>query len=127
MKSYQAKELTEILNDAVEKGVAKKITISNGEVSIRMGNAEFPNPTMKEILESLSLDADSRHYLSFESWAREYGYDTDSISATKIYKSCQKIAEQLSKVLGGESKIDDIKSIIYDIDNTNESNKKIKP
>ncbi len=127
MKKYQANELNQVLNDAVEKGVARKITVSNGEVNIRMGNAEFPHPKMKEILESLSLDSDSRHYLSFESWAKEYGYDSDSISAKKVYNSCQKIAENLSKVLGGESKIEQVKEIIYEIDSEPQSSKKIKP
>jgi hypothetical protein len=126
-KAYQASEINQILEDAVEKGIARKVTVSNGEITIRMGNADFPNPTMKEILESLSLDADSRHHLSFESWAREYGYDSDSISAQKVYNSCQKIAEQLSKVLGGENKIEQVREIIYEIDNEPQPNKKIKP
>jgi hypothetical protein len=127
MKKYQANELNQILTDAVEKGIARKVTVSNGELTIRMGNAEFPNPTMKEILESLSLDSDSRNYLSFESWAKEYGYDSDSISAKKVYNSCQKIAENLSKVLGGENKIEQVKEIIYEIDNEPQPSKKIKP
>ncbi len=123
----QARAFKEASEIAAETGVARKVTMTNGALKFGIGNAQFPNPTIREVLESLSLDSDVKNYLSFESWAREFGYDTDSKSAEKTYKACQKAAEGLAKVLGGADKIDVVREMIYDIDNEPQPNKKIKP
>ncbi len=117
LNSYQSSSLNEAINSAVETGVARKISIVGKDLKVGIGNAEFPTPTMKEVLESLCLDSDVKNYLSFESWAKEFGYDTDSKKAEKIYTSCQKAAEGLAKVLGGVDNIDKVRDMIYDIEN----------
>jgi hypothetical protein len=126
LNAYQSNGLKDAIDSAVESGVAKKVSISGKELKFGIGNAQFPNPTMKDILESLSLDANVKDYLSFESWAKDFGYDPDSRSAEKTYKSCQKAAEGLARVLGGAEKINQISEIIYELDNE-PTPKKLKP
>lgn len=112
----QAKAFKEAIEVAAETGVARKISLVNGSLKFTMGNAEFPNPTLKEVLESLAFDADVKNHLSFESWAREFGYNDDSREAELVYKSCQKAAEGLARVVGSDN-IDKIREMIYEIDN----------
>lgn len=61
-----------------------------------------PNPD--DVLDGLRSDAsgvyDAR---DFEDWASNYGYDTDSRKAEETYRSCQKIARDLEKLLGREA------------------------
>ncbi len=126
LNGYQKKVINEAIESAVETGVARKLSIKGADVNIGIGNAPFPNPTLQEVLYSLTLDADVKNYLSFDSWAREYGYDTDSRKGEKIYKECQKITESLSKVLHGADKIDLVRNLIDEIENQ-PTPKKLKP
>ncbi|NCP98208.1 hypothetical protein GW796_00715 [archaeon] len=126
LNAYQASGLKDAIDSAVETGVAKKITLSDKKITFGVGNAQFPDPTLKDILESLSLDANVKDYLRFESWASDFGYNVDSREAEKTYKSCQKAAEGLSKVLGGTEKINKLTELLYEIDNE-PTPKKVKP
>lgn len=47
-------------------------------------------PSILDVVSSLLLDADVCGR-SFEEWASDFGYDTDSRQAEKIYRACQDI------------------------------------
>lgn len=115
--SYQKSVIKEAIDTAAETGVARKLIVKEKDIQFGLGNEKFPNPTMREVLEGLSLDSEVKNYLSFESWAKEYGYNEDSKQAEKVYKACQKTTESLAKVLGSADKIDIIKEICYELDN----------
>jgi hypothetical protein len=60
-------------------------------------------PTLEEVLDCLASDgAGYENARSFEEWASEYGYDTDSRKAERTYKAIAKQAEALKRVLGEE-------------------------
>lgn len=58
-------------------------------------------PTAEDVLDCLALDAAGiENARNFEDWCNEYGYDTDSRKAEKIFKVCTKQALQLQCFLG---------------------------
>jgi hypothetical protein len=56
---------------------------------------DAPSVIMSLVLDSSVLDAGS-----FEDWAAEYGYDTDSRSAERTYQACLKTALKLRAAIG---------------------------
>lgn len=52
-----------------------------------------------EVLASCCRDGLDASRQSFESWASEYGYDTDSRKAEEIYRACQKSGDGVRKLL----------------------------
>jgi hypothetical protein len=66
----------------------------------------LPNPpTAKDVLSCLADDAHSYENASgdFERWAKEFGYDTDSRKAEKIYRITKRQSEQLRRTLGEDN------------------------
>lgn len=57
----------------------KRVNPSNGKVS---------PPDIKDVLYSLTMDADAINY-DFEEWCSNYGYDTDSRKALATYQECR--------------------------------------
>lgn len=58
-------------------------------------------PTLASVLDSLAMEARSvTDALTFEEWASEFGYDTDSRKAEKVYQLCQQQAAALRLFLG---------------------------
>jgi hypothetical protein len=58
-------------------------------------------PDSDEVLNCLSLDAGGvENARDFEDWCANYGYDTDSRKAYRIYKACMGIAKKLRRFLG---------------------------
>lgn len=58
-------------------------------------------PEIEDVLNSLALDSSGiENARSFEDWCGEYGYDTDSRKAEKIFKVCQRQAKKLQSFLG---------------------------
>ena len=55
-------------------------------------------PKIEDVLHCLFLDASARD-MSFIDWADNYGYDTDSIRANKIYDACVENAVKLRTAL----------------------------
>lgn len=53
-------------------------------------------PSYDDVIHSLVMDASACEQ-SFEDWCSELGYDSDSIKALEIYRSCQKNADKLRK------------------------------
>jgi hypothetical protein len=56
-------------------------------------------PKLKEILHCLFLDSEASDEC-FEDWAINFGYDSDSIKAKKVYDSCIESYHKLKKALG---------------------------
>jgi hypothetical protein len=60
-------------------------------------------PTADDVMESLALDAAGfDNTRSFEDWADDYGYDTDSRKAERIYKAVQTQSDKLARFLGDD-------------------------
>lgn len=63
-------------------------------------------PTAAEVLSCLADDAAGfENARSFEEWAEEYGYDTDSRKAERIYKACERIDAKLHAWLGNQAQV----------------------
>ena len=62
-----------------------------------------PVPTLRDVLYSLVSDADAIDCATFEDWASNYGYDTDSRSAEKAYRACLESGLKLRAMLGEEA------------------------
>lgn len=60
-----------------------------------------PVPKLSQALESLAMDISClTDYQSFEAWAQEFGYDTDSRAAEKIYNACKDELARLTEAFG---------------------------
>lgn len=106
------------LYDGIEKGIAYKVdTVEAFKAGGLKKKKAFPDPSIKEVLESLSLDADVIYHPTFESWAQEFGYDTDSRKDEKVYNMCKEIANDFLKVIGSKEKIQELREILWEIDN----------
>lgn len=85
-----------------------RVTLKNGRgnswiVPFYMGLGLKGEPKALEVLESLVRDASSyRDARSFEEWAGDLGYDTDSRSAHKTYMACKRISDKLESFLTNE-------------------------
>lgn len=53
-------------------------------------------PKLDDLLHSLVNDASAAE-MSFHDWCSDYGYESDSIKARRLYHECQKIAGKLRK------------------------------
>lgn len=68
-----------------------------------MGSAHVGGPQLDDILQCLHTDASCASDCgSFESWADDFGYDSDSRKAESIYKACLKTDSDLSELFGAE-------------------------
>lgn len=65
------------------------------------GAAHTQPPTLHEVLDCLASDAIGVEQVStFEEWAREYGYNTDSRKAERTWSVCLRQAQELRVLLG---------------------------
>lgn len=83
-----------------------KCTLTRGRsrmgVTFSMGSGHNGRePKVADVLSSLALDASGyENNKDFESWAGEYGYDTDSRSAHKTFNAVKKEVAKLKKFVG---------------------------
>lgn len=69
-----------------------------------MGSAHKGAPKIDSVLSSLMFDASgAENASSFEDWASEYGYDTDSRKAERMYNACREISAKLRVFLGRDA------------------------
>ena len=66
---------------------------------VRGGAPIAPDPV--DVVYSLIMDSMVLDYGEFESWAADYGYDTDSRKAIAAYRECLDIALKLRSTIGG--------------------------
>lgn len=59
-------------------------------------------PSCSEVLGCLCSEAVSAREASFEDWAEEFGYDSDSIKAKNVYDHCANLWHSLRKILTDE-------------------------
>ncbi len=72
-----------------------------------MGSAHTQAPKLREVLESLAMDAQGfDNSTTFESWAEEVGLSTDSRKAEQTYNAVQNQSAKLRKFLGEEGLAD---------------------
>lgn len=65
------------------------------------GSGHTVDPTLADVLDCLASDASGHDNAnSFEDWASDYGYDTDSRKAEKTWRAIQRSSEQLKRTLG---------------------------
>lgn len=57
-------------------------------------------PTLDDVMYCLVSDSDALQYDTFEEWAGDTGYDSDSRKAEEIYNACRKIGSELKKAFG---------------------------
>ena len=61
-------------------------------------------PTAADVLDCMASDSSTiENAQSFEDWASELGYDTDSRKAHRTYGVCKRQSERLKKFLGDEA------------------------
>lgn len=79
------------------------------------GSALTEPPTIIDVLNCLALDASGIESAgTFESWASEYGYSSDSRQAEKIYRTTRRQTQQLRRVLGDAAFRDLIENTEFD-------------
>ena len=66
------------------------------------GSAHRSPPKLKGILSCLIMDADGADALTFEEWCSDFGYDTDSRKAERIFNECRRISVLLQRILPRE-------------------------
>lgn len=74
---------------------------------------KLPAPELKDVLYSLIIDSNVLDYDSFESWASDFGYDTDSRKAEAIYKEALRQSLQFKQLLDPK-KLDELKELFQD-------------
>ncbi len=87
----------ELITWECEHGKPGWIT-AGGSVMTRGGKPIMPE--LADVLHSLASDSDVLDASTFEEWASELGYDTDSRQAEKTYRACLEIALKLRSALG---------------------------
>lgn len=65
------------------------------------GGGKSSTPTASDLIWAVAGDSTALKE-SFNDWAYEYGYDTDSIKAHSTYKACQRNEERLIKLIGNK-------------------------
>lgn len=63
------------------------------------GGGASKTPTASDLVWAVAVDSTALKE-SFNDWAYEYGYSTDSITARSTYKACQRNGERLIKLIG---------------------------
>lgn len=87
------------INKECEEGFATKVTLpSIGHIATCRDKPILPSDA--DVISSLVLDASVLDEPSFESWADNLGYDTDSRKAEAVYKACLEIALKLRAMIG---------------------------
>jgi hypothetical protein len=72
-------------------------------IPFSQGSAHKGPPDLATVLDCLASDARTVEYDSFEEWAGNLGYDTDSRSAERTYRTVKTQSERLLEFLGNDA------------------------
>lgn len=113
------KQIHKTRYDARRWEQAYRLTCETGKICKVMEHAENPyqteqsqpQPDLLDVLYSLVSDASVLDHTSFESWAGDFGYDTDSRKAEDIYRACLKNAHDLMPIIGGPKGLEKLQEL----------------
>jgi len=86
----------EALKYACEQGNTARLS----NFGTPLGPKPIPAPALHDVMYSLLMDAEAIDVGSFEEWASNFGYGTDSREAERLYKACMDTALKLRAMLG---------------------------
>ena len=67
------------------------------------GPAHEKEPDIDDVLDCVILDSQGiDNARSFEDWASDFGYDTDSRKAEAIFKTCKRQRAELKRLMGND-------------------------
>lgn len=93
-------------NEKFKDSTGYMVTLKLGRkrmtVPFYMGSAHTNEPSACDVISCLISDSTAAGYESFEEWASDYGYDTDSREAERTFKTCVGIGRRLRKFLGDD-------------------------
>ncbi|MFM0649770.1 hypothetical protein PQR14_36105 [Paraburkholderia bryophila] len=116
MNAQQKTATQAALTEAAETGRASDIRLDGRGVVVG-GDLPFPDPSLDEVLWCLVQDAGARHFESFDAWAAEHGYDSDSRKAEAVYRACMECAKALLKLFAGETELQRISALVDEMEN----------
>ena len=106
--------------DSIDRRKAIESEMESGFVfdlrKYRMGmtpKGQQIKPDSVDVLYSLAMDSDAVEYNGFESWAENFGYDTDSRLAECTYRQCLQLALALRAAIG-ESGLESLRQAFQD-------------
>jgi len=73
------------------------------ETGNKTGFKQLRKPALVDVLYSLVMDSDVLESSGFEDWAENFGFDTDSRKAEKIYSDCMENALKLKAIIGADN------------------------
>jgi hypothetical protein len=74
----------------------------------------LPAPSVADVLYCLLLDGETLDFGTFEEWAENFGYDTDSRKAEVIYRKCLEIGLRL-RAMFGDAKLSELREALQDM------------
>ena len=63
------------------------------------GGGAASDPDIVDVLQSLTSDGYAQS-LPFVEWCAEYGYDSDSRRAERLYRECRSLGRRFGRLLG---------------------------
>lgn len=96
--SYKQGRLSVDDAEAIEFEVTRGLRCVRRSYGVVGGEPILPKP--EDVLANLAMDADAIDHPSFESWAGDYGFDTDSRKAEATYRTCLDTALKLRAAIG---------------------------
>lgn len=83
-------------------------------VTYSMGPGTDGKPKLADVLECIALDVSGfENSSNFEDWCSEYGYDTDSRKAERIYRSVSEQRDRLCLLLNAGA----VEELLYQTEN----------
>lgn len=99
--SFKAKGLDKMSPDDDHYMNKYTVKINGRQFKYFMGLGLKEPPKMQDVLNTIFLDSSALDE-SFKDWASNYGYDTDSRKAERIFKACKRNAQRLRVALGAD-------------------------
>lgn len=102
---------------SLDEADAIKFECENGRMQTNLrrlkGGMSTPILSDVDVIYSLVSDSDVLNYSTYEEWAGNFGYDTDSRKGEAIYRACLEIALKLRNCLG-ESVLAELREAFQD-------------
>lgn len=93
----------ELVYDGCWKAYQYTVTLARGgsvmTLDFKQGVGVKELPSLAVVLECVLSDINGINDMTFEEWANDFGYDSDSRSAESIFNACKKEYDDLNNLL----------------------------